>query len=94
MIFISDDVTCGSGRFCFELMKSIRPKFIKHFDDETIQDFDNDLEFQKMIWFSDLTTNDFNFVSKSIENIKMDKQWLQEKQILVDFLKADPRYTV
>lgn len=93
MIFISDDVTCGSGRFCFELMKSIRPIFAKHFDNEQIQDFDNDLAFQKMLWFVDLPKDDFYFVSKTIENIQLDKQWLSEKQILVDFLRSDPRYT-
>lgn len=93
MIFISDDITCGSGRFCFELMKSVRPAFTKHFDNETMQNFDDDLEFQKMVWLADLTANDFNFVSKTIVNLKMDKQWLEEKQILVDFLKADSRFS-
>lgn len=93
MIFIRDDITCGSGRFCFELMKSVRPTFVKHFDNETMQDFDDDLNFQKMVWLADLTANDFNFVFKTIVNLTMDKQWLEEKQILVDFLKADPRFS-
>lgn len=93
MIFISNDVTCGSSRFCFELMKAVRSAFVKHFDAEQMQEFGNDLEFQKMIWLADLSKSDFNFVAKTIQSAKLTHEWLSEKQTLIDLLKADPRYT-
>lgn len=81
------------GVFCFELMGVIRPVFAKHFNDEQMQEFDDDLAFQKAIWLDDLSKNDFNFVIKTIENIKMADKWHSEKQTLIKHLKDDPRYT-
>lgn len=95
MIFINDNKkndSCGSGRFTFELMNAIRPIFAKHFDDEQMQDFDNDLAFQKMLWFVDLPKDDFNFVVNAIQGIKMPSKWQSEQEVLIEFLKADPRY--
>lgn len=92
MIFINAENTCGSGRFCFDFMKSIRLQLAQKFSDEQLQDFDNDLEFQKAIWLDELSKDDFNQFAMIAIKAELEDMWQNEQTILIELLKSDPRF--
>lgn len=94
MIFVNEKDSCGSGRFTDVLFASIRPTLAKHFNKEVMNDFDDDLTYQKMIWLDELNKDDFAFIFDVIKKAEIDEKWRHEQTVLVDMLQADPRFNL